>query len=575
MGVMAGLRRAIAALTLLACVMVLAVLGLAVYSAIRANAAAVERSTRLDPATAATAGLLTQIVDQKSSLGAYLFTADYQELGPYYRAEWEVPARLEELERLLADFDGPAGALHEVDRAYQTWVTAVVEPELEAKARGDNERVWEVEQNARAGVLFDDVRGLLVILDARIADEQKQAFERVEASSRLLLSSLAASVLVIVFMVASIVVGLRQWLLTPIDALRRAVNAVAAGRYDTRIPAVGPKEIVALANNIEAMRALLVQLVRQNERSWEALAQQGPAVVALRDALTPSTLHASGVVLLGRVDPAVGELAGDWFDSFDLPDGRVAVVVGDVSGHGATAGVFALRLKQLLGAALNGGAQPGEAIEWAVDSLGETDEMFATAVVAVVDPRTGTLHFANAGHPEPLLLHRGGPRIPSQPPDGDGSRAAAGVLVTGRESSVSGPSARPGGVHAAPVVSPAASPAAAVETLGITGPLVSSLLAAPGAWSTETVHLWPGDVFFAYTDGLVEARDVLGEQFGQSRLVEEILGNPGRRPGDLLDGAFDAVRRHSPGRPGDDRTAIVLARTAPAQSAELRVDAFG
>jgi sigma-B regulation protein RsbU (phosphoserine phosphatase) len=82
---MAGLRRAIAALTLLACVMVLAVLGLAVYSAIKSNAAAVERSTRLDPATAATAGLLTQIVDQKSSLGAYLFTGDFQALGPYYQ----------------------------------------------------------------------------------------------------------------------------------------------------------------------------------------------------------------------------------------------------------------------------------------------------------------------------------------------------------------------------------------------------------------------------------------------------------------------------------------------------------
>src|SRR5215468_112540 len=101
------------------------------------------------------------------------------------------------------------------------------------------------------------------------------------------------------------------------------------------------------------MRALLVQLVRQNERSWEALAQEGPAVVALRDALTPSTLHASGMVLRGRVDPAEGELAGDWFDSFDLPHGRVGLVVGDVSGHGAAAGVFALRLKQLLGAALN------------------------------------------------------------------------------------------------------------------------------------------------------------------------------------------------------------------------------
>ncbi|WP_311984702.1 SpoIIE family protein phosphatase [Parafrankia sp. CH37] len=65
------------------------------------------------------------------------------------------------------------------------------------------------------------------------------------------------------------------------------------------------------------------------------------------------------------------------------------MVVGDVSGHGAVAGVFALRLKQLLDAALARGADPGPAIEWVVNSLGETDEMFATAIVAVVDPRPG------------------------------------------------------------------------------------------------------------------------------------------------------------------------------------------
>jgi sigma-B regulation protein RsbU (phosphoserine phosphatase) len=378
---------------------------------------------------------------------------------------------------------------------------------------------------------------------------------------------LAAAVLVIVFMVFSIMLGLRQWLLAPIDILRRAVNSVAAGRYDTQIPGVGPKEIVALAANVEAMRAQLVHLVRQNERSWEALAQQGPAVVALRDALTPSTLHASGMELRGRVDPAEGELAGDWFDSFDLPNGKVGLVVGDVSGHGAAAGVFALRLKQLLGAALNSGAGPGLAIEWAVGSLGDTDEMFATAVVVVIDPSTGVLQFANAGHPEPLVLHRSVPgvipRIPSQPPDGDGSRAPAGALASGRDSPAQGiPIRNNGGGHLAPGTSDAGS-AAAVEMLRITGPLVASLLAAPGAWRTETVRLWPGDVLFAYTDGLVEARNAGGEQFGQARLVEAIMRDSGRQPVDLLDSAFDAVRRHAPGRPGDDRTAIVLARTSP------------
>ncbi|EIV93460.1 PP2C family protein-serine/threonine phosphatase, partial [Frankia sp. QA3] len=103
--------------------------------------------------------------------------------------------------------------------------------------------------------------------------------------------------------------------------------------------------------------------------------------------------------------------------------------------------------------------------------------------------------------------------------------------------------------------------AAQIVRLPPTGPLMSGLLAAPGAWETRTLHLEPGDVLIAYTDGLVEARDAAGRQFGAHRLIAEILRDPGRSPVALLDDAFDAVRRHAPGRQGDDRTAIILART--------------
>jgi sigma-B regulation protein RsbU (phosphoserine phosphatase) len=523
---MAGLRRAIAALVLLAFGMVLAVLGLAVFSAVRSNAAAVERSTRLEPATREAAVLLTEIVNERGAVAAYLLTSQSEELAPHYAARRSVPRRIDTLRELLSDFQAPDAALRRVEMAYLAWSTRVAQPQIDAMDAGDAARAREVEQAAGADVLFDELRARLVGLDVQISQAQEEAFERVQTSSRLLLSSLAAAVLVILLMTIVLVIGLRRWLLSPIDSLRRAVNAVAAGRYDTTIPAVGPKEIVALASNVEAMRALLVRLVRQNERSWEALAQQGPAVVALRDALTPSVLHSGGVVLRGRVDPAEGELAGDWFDSFDLPDGRVGVIVGDVSGHGAAAGVFALRLKQLLGAALSSGVAPGVAVEWAVERLGETDEMFATAIVAVVDPPTGTLQYANAGHPEPLLLRLGAEHTPAG--HGGGPAGDGGPAVT---------------------------------VLRVTGPLVSSLLAQPGAWRSESVRLRPGDVFFAYTDGLVECRDGAGDQFGQKRLIDEILRDPRRPPAELLDDVFSAVRRHCPDRQGDDRTAIVLACT--------------
>lgn len=625
-------------LTLLAGLAIILMLVLAVVSALRSRNAAGERARHLDPAATTTATLLAAYVDQESALRGYIVTRDRGFLAPFTASDRTLSGLGARLDSLLADFPDLRAQQDRVGEAYEVWRREVVRPELAAMARGDVTGATEiVRANARRD--FDALRHQVALLAGEIDQEQTAAAKRVETAAVLLLSSLASAMVVILGVLVTILIVSRRWLLRPIGALQRSVNAVAAGRYDTRIPAVGPTEIVALAGDVETMRAQLVRLVRQNERSWEALAQQGPAVIALRDALTPSVLRARGVVLHGRVDPAQGELAGDWYDALDLPDGRVAAIVGDVSGHGARAGVFALRLKQLLDAALSTGVTPAAAVEWVVENLGETEEMFATAVITIIDPGTGEIVYVNAGHPDVLLLRRAGGRWLSRSaaPAGTGPHAVApepvdtpaaaaehaeaeddhrssaalngatpdrvapadtapsgavvdvgavvGAVVdegagadggapSGRElpmGAVVGPGAG-ASVRARPgrVPPPGALPGAAaaqIVRLPPTGPMMSSLLAAPGAWESRTLRLDPGDVLIAYTDGLVEARDAAGRQFGAHRLIAEILRDPGRSPVTLLDDAFDAVRQHAPGQQGDDRTAIILARTD--QSAEI------
>ncbi|CAI7977604.1 HAMP domain-containing protein [Frankia sp. Hr75.2] len=674
MGETAGLRSGIRVLVTISTIAVAVMLTLAVFAALRANNAAAERGERLDPAATTTALLLADFVDQESAVRGYLITEEPSFLGPYIESDRTIPQQMNRLQQLLAEFPDLIQGTAEIEAAYQAWRSDVAEPEVAAMEVGDVQIARNIEK-AGGRVRFNELRGRVADLGIAIDNEQTTASGRLESAAVLLLSSLASAAFVILGVVLTVLTVLRRWLLRPIDALRRAVNAVAAGRYDTRIPEVGPEEIVELAGNIEAMRAQLVRLVRQNERSWEALAQQGPAVVALRDALTPSVLRAPGLVLRGRVDPAQGELAGDWYDSFELPDGRVGIVVGDVSGHGAVAGVFALRLKQLLDAALTRGADPGQAIEWVVDSLGETDEMFATAVVAVVDPASGEVRLANAGHPDALLLRRarragtagdvgeGAPRAgePAGPRtvvavagtfvagavvsetiegeaverdaaaadavgaglvgtdtsgvdavegtagagrgaraeavsrsgrgasggearepglasaaaragsggvgDGAGSRAGGGSGGSGAGAGSGGSggggagAGGPGLPETGPGRPQAAGRRAEVACLAATGPIMSSLVAADGAWHTDVLRLEPGDVLFVYTDGLVEARNAANQQFGVDRLVAELLRDPRRAPAELLDDAFEVVRRHAPGRPSDDRTAIVVART--------------
>ncbi|WP_018502846.1 PP2C family protein-serine/threonine phosphatase [Parafrankia discariae] len=614
----AGLRSGIRVLVTISTIAVAVMLALAVFAALRANSAAAERGERLDPAATTTALLLADFVDQESAVRGYLITEEPSFLGPYNESDRTIPQQMNRLQQLLAEFPDLVEGTVEIEAAYQAWRSDVAEPEVAAMEDGDVQAARKIEK-AGGRVRFNELRGRVADLGVAIDNEQTAASGRLESAAVLLLSSLASAAFVILGVVLTVLTVLRRWLLRPIDALRRAVNAVAAGRYDTRIPEVGPTEIVELAGNIEAMRAQLVRLVRQNERSWEALAQQGPAVVALRDALTPSVLRAPGLVLRGRVDPAQGELAGDWYDSFELPDGRVGIVVGDVSGHGAVAGVFALRLKQLLDAALTRGADPGQAIEWVVDSLGETDEMFATAVVAVVDPASGEVRLANAGHPDALLLRRpcragpaaevgvaasgvGEPAGPAGPRtvvaaagsfvagagagagavvgSGSGSGAVAGAVVgetiegeaverdpagtdvVRTDADSGGQTWELGLQGAGPGRPQVAGRRAEVAWLAATGPIMSNLVAADGAWHTDVLRLEPGDVLFVYTDGLVEARNAAHQQFGVDRLVAELLRDPRRAPAELLDDAFEAVRRHAPGRPSDDRTAIVVARTA-------------
>lgn len=121
--------------------------------------------------------------------------------------------------------------------------------------------------------------------------------------------------------------------------------------------------------------------------------------------------------------PAAG---GDFYDAFELQGGRVAVLVGDVSGHGPDALDQTNSIRAGLSACLAAGLSPRAALE----SVGrrapaESSARLITVVVAVHDPATGTLTYATAGHPPPVLV---GPcayeplTVASSPPIGVGFR---------------------------------------------------------------------------------------------------------------------------------------------------------
>lgn len=130
------------------------------------------------------------------------------------------------------------------------------------------------------------------------------------------------------------------------------------------------------------------------------------AVTLQRTLLLESLPDIPGVTLGARYIPAAHDVVGgDWYDLILLPSGSVAIVLGDVAGHGLQAAAITAQLRHGLRAYLlreTGPAAALTALNQLVAALLPTE--FATAVVAELDPLTGILTIASAGHPPPLLL---------------------------------------------------------------------------------------------------------------------------------------------------------------------------
>ncbi|MGK5554314.1 SpoIIE family protein phosphatase [Actinomadura kijaniata] len=152
--------------------------------------------------------------------------------------------------------------------------------------------------------------------------------------------------------------------------------------------------------------------------------------LTLQRSLLPTGLSApSSVSVHHRYLPGsrLIEVGGDWYESIALPGARVALVVGDVAGHGVRAAVTMGRLRTAIHTLAGLDLPPAEALE-RLDSLmrtlGEREPHFATCAYAVYDAVSGRCEIASAGHLPPLLAPPGGPAefldVPPAPPLGIG-----------------------------------------------------------------------------------------------------------------------------------------------------------
>jgi serine phosphatase RsbU (regulator of sigma subunit) len=144
------------------------------------------------------------------------------------------------------------------------------------------------------------------------------------------------------------------------------------------------------------------------ERSQEALAED---IGAMQSALVPEIPARLGALAISvAYRPADGPAAGgDFYDAFELIDGRVLIILGDVSGHGRVALAHAARMRYTLRAYAEAGLAPREVLKLAGRAMGKSaDGLYTTVAIAVHDAKAGSLTYASAGHPPPLFSGRSG-----------------------------------------------------------------------------------------------------------------------------------------------------------------------
>lgn len=190
--------------------------------------------------------------------------------------------------------------------------------------------------------------------------------------------------------------GREAWAFVPLVTAGR-ITGVWLGAFRT------PVAFTAAERSLLTMTGRMIAQVLERARASRAELELSRG---LRRSMRTDGPALTGLSVATRYVPTGGGLmvGGDWYDSIDLPNGRLALVIGDVQGHDVHAAGLMAQLRTAVHAYAAEGHGPDAVLARASRFLTTLDEdRFATCLYIEADPSTGDLHIARAGHPHPVL----------------------------------------------------------------------------------------------------------------------------------------------------------------------------
>jgi serine phosphatase RsbU (regulator of sigma subunit) len=291
-----------------------------------------------------------------------------------------------------------------------------------------------------------------------------------------------------------------------VNRIEKGTKAVERGDFTYRIAMKPQNQLGEMAQSFDRMTesiATLLVNVAENERLQSEIEI---AASIQRNLLPKEGPQFRGVSFSAHFEPTAS-IGGDYYDVFNIDKTRLAVAIGDVSGHGLSTGLVMAMVKAAITTLVEEGAEETSLFHRLNDLVFRSTERraFMTLAFTIFDLEKGTIRHTNAGHLYPYLLREGqrprGIEVPSLP-------------------------------------------------LGVRSTISTH---------TAEVDLHEGDAIVYLSDGIVEAQDENGEPFGFDHLEALLTESTDRSPSTIRDRILEAVARHCGTRPADDdRTVMIL-----------------